>query len=279
MNRITCLLLAAVLLSAAAVAQTPAADTSRTTTKPKATTPRAEEPMRSGDTLRTKSGLTVIILQKGEGKRAKLGQLAIAHYTGKLASGKIFDSSIGREPFAFRIGQKQVIRGWDEGFALLRVGDKARLIIPADLGYGSRGAGEVIPPNSELTFDVELLDLKTESVGDVLVSTINRKGVAQAEKVYERLKKSGFKNYYLGESELNRIGYEFLNKDSTAEAIAIFRFNADAFPSSSNVYDSLGEAYMKAGDKEKAIENYEKSLAIDPKNTNAVHMLKTLRGQ
>ena len=82
------------------------------------------------------------------------------HYKGQLADGTVFDSSYKRkEPIAFQVGVGQVIAGWDEGICLLNVGDKARLVIPSDLGYGSSGAGGVIPPNATLVFDVELVNV------------------------------------------------------------------------------------------------------------------------
>ena len=110
---------------------------------------------------KTESGLRYQFIQKGEGKQAQTGKTVSVHYEGSLESGKVFDSSYPRKkPIEFKLGQGQVIEGWDEGIELLRVGDKARFVIPSHLGYGSRGAGGAIPPNATLIFDVELMDVK-----------------------------------------------------------------------------------------------------------------------
>ncbi|MFC7773003.1 peptidylprolyl isomerase [Flavobacterium sp. GCM10027622] len=110
---------------------------------------------------KTESGLRYKIIQKGNGKQAEAGKTVSVHYTGSLENGKTFDSSYPRKkPIEFPLGRGNVIEGWDEGIALLQVGDKARFVIPAYLGYGERGAGGVIPPNATLVFDVELMDVK-----------------------------------------------------------------------------------------------------------------------
>ncbi|MBL1211307.1 FKBP-type peptidyl-prolyl cis-trans isomerase [Geminocystis sp. GBBB08] len=112
------------------------------------------------------TGLKYIEIQAGDGETPKRGQKVTVHYTGYLAEegfkrGKKFDSSLDRnQPFTFTIGVGQVIKGWDEGVANMSVGTKSTLIIPPDLGYGARGAGGAIPPNSTLIFDVELLEIK-----------------------------------------------------------------------------------------------------------------------
>ena len=100
-------------------------------------------------------------IQRGSGKKAENGKTVSVHYEGSLENGKVFDSSYPRKkPIEFKLGIGQVIEGWDEGIALLKVGDKARFVIPSDLGYGPAGAGGAIPPNATLIFDVELMDVK-----------------------------------------------------------------------------------------------------------------------
>ena len=109
----------------------------------------------------TPSGLKYTDLVVGTGAQPKAGQTVMVHYTGWLTNGQKFDSSKDRnQPFSFTLGKQQVIAGWDEGLSTMKVGGKRRLTIPPDLGYGARGAGNVIPPNATLIFEVELLDVK-----------------------------------------------------------------------------------------------------------------------
>ncbi|HEX8684607.1 MAG TPA: FKBP-type peptidyl-prolyl cis-trans isomerase [Ardenticatenaceae bacterium] len=109
----------------------------------------------------TDSGLQYEDTQPGSGDEAKSGQSVSVHYRGFLKDGTMFDSSLKRnQPFEFRLGAGQVIRGWDEGVAGMKVGGRRTLIILPDLGYGARGAGGVIPPNATLIFEVELLAVR-----------------------------------------------------------------------------------------------------------------------
>jgi peptidyl-prolyl cis-trans isomerase A (cyclophilin A) len=113
------------------------------------------------DTLTTASGLKYLVVHKNEsGTRAEAGKNVDVHYSGYLLDGTLFDSSIKRgKPISFQLGTGMVIEGWDEGIALMHVGEKFRLIIPSELAYGSRGVGS-IPPNATLIFDVELVNVK-----------------------------------------------------------------------------------------------------------------------
>ena len=112
--------------------------------------------------ITTRSGLTYLITKKGTGPRAKKGDTVILHYTGMLTNGVKFDSSRDGKPYSFELGAGRVIKGWDEGVAKLRVGDHAILVVPSTLAYGSKGAGDVIPPDSKLIFLIEVVDIKAD---------------------------------------------------------------------------------------------------------------------
>lgn len=158
--RTTPLIALLVLVAAACGSGGPAATTTTTpTTTTTTTAPTTTVALPEGTTV-TESGLGYLEVEAGEGQPAEAGDIVEVHYTGTLEDGTVFDSSIARGvPFAFTLGEGQVIRGWDEGIGLMNVGGKAILTIPPSLAYGATGAGGVIPPNATLTFDVELVGI------------------------------------------------------------------------------------------------------------------------
>jgi FKBP-type peptidyl-prolyl cis-trans isomerase 2 len=236
----------------------------------------------SGDTITTSSGLKYIVLKHGRGKKSEAGKIAEVHYTGWLTDGKKFDSSKDRnETFEFTLGAHQVIAGWDEGVALMRTGDKFRLIIHPDLGYGDKGAGEIIPPGATLIFDVDLISVHKakKSFLDTLMTITMEKNVKKAVDVYYSLKEDYEDDYNFKESQLNILGYQLLQAGRTKDAIEIFKLNVEEFPDAFNTYDSLGEGYMMNGDTKLAIKNYKISLKLNPDNDNAKKMLEQLEAK
>ena len=234
-------------------------------------------PAREAATL--PSGLSYVITSRANGRRPKVGETVFVHYTGTLTDGTKFDSSQDRkEPIAFPLGQGAVIKGWDEGIAQLGIGDRAVLVIPPQLGYGAKGAGRVIPPDATLIFVVTLVDIRGEALSQVLLKVIDERGIDAALVEYRALRERGFDDLYTDEGELNRLGYRLLGEQKLRESIEILKLNVEAYPQSANAHDSLAEAYMRTGEKELAVQSYEKSLVLDPSNTNAAVMLKKLKG-
>jgi FKBP-type peptidyl-prolyl cis-trans isomerase len=120
----------------------------------------AKQPQ-AGKEVVTPTGLRYVDLKVGEGEKAESGTIVEIHYTGWLLDGKKFDSSLDRQkPLTFRLGAGDVIAGWDEGIAGMKAGGKRKLTVPPDLGYGKKGAGEVIPPAATLVFEIELLGVR-----------------------------------------------------------------------------------------------------------------------
>ena len=136
----------------------PAAKTT-TPKKPAATAKSAAHKASAARMITTESGLKYRDLVVGKGPQPQDGQTVLVYYTGRFTNGKVFDKSRPGQPFRFVLGRGQVIKGWDEGVAGMHVGGKRKLVIPPDLAYGARGYPGVIPPNSTLTFDVELLQI------------------------------------------------------------------------------------------------------------------------
>lgn len=228
--------------------------------------------------ITTDSGLQYAIVTRGAGAQPQAGQVVIAHYTGTLSDGTVFDTTHqDGKPFAFTLGRKQVIKGWDEGFALLHVGDKAVFVIPPGLAYGDQQRGS-IPANSTLRFEVELVEIKGRALADLLQETIDTTGLEAAKQKFAEAKAGGFTGLFVDEGQLNGLGYRYLGKaGKLPEALAVLHWNVELFPESGNVHDSYGEALVKNGDRAGALASYTKALELDPKNKNAERFLAELK--
>lgn len=242
------------------------------------------------DTLTTASGLKYFFTKKGSGRLLKPGEVAVWHYTVTLANGSILDDSRkNNTPLGAIIPAERMIKGTSEALLLMHVGDRGIFIFPPSLGYGQRGAsgGGIlpdVPPNATLRFDMELVDIKKTALLDTLQKTLyvqpvydtSAPHVSEVISLYKEYKRKKFADIFTSDNDLNTIGYLLLPKFPT-EAIRIFLLNVEEYPKVSNVYDSLGEAYMAVNDFDKAILNYEKSLALDPTNSNATKMIKQMK--
>lgn len=235
------------------------------------------------DTVTTASGLKYIVIEKGNGAKAEAGKQVSVNYAGYLMDSTEFDNSYKRgKPIKFILGQGQVIKGWDEGIALMNVGDKLRLIIPPELAYGENGAGNgIIPPNATLIFDTQLMGIgePKPSIADTLLLTIFEKGIDSAAARYREFYKTKKNEYDFDEDQLNSTAFKFINNGMYQYAIGLLKLNAETYPDSFIIYDGLGEAYMLKGDKESAIESFGKALKLNPKDTNAEDLLKKLNAK
>lgn len=245
------------------------------------------------DTLTTASGLKYFFTKKGSGRLIQSGEVAVWHYSLTLGNGtKIEDSREKNAPLGEKIPSERIVKGVSEALLLMHVGDRGTFIIPASLAYGNAGIPPQanfpgIPRNATLVFDMELIDIKKEAMIDVLdkalfmqpVSDTSTPRVADMINTYKDLKKKkSFADFYRSDNDLNTIGYLLLPK-YPEDAVKVFELNVEEYPKVSNVYDSLGEGYMALGEFDKAILNYEKSLQLDPKNTNAVEMIKKMKAK
>jgi len=151
-----------ILLTGTALFSTQGQTKPSATKKPptKGSAPATAKTATPAKTITTPSGLQYKDLVEGTGVTPKVGDVVVVHYTGRFTNGKVFDTSVGKRPFEFALGRSQVIKGWDEGVGSMKVGGKRKLIVPANLAYGSQGYPGVIPPNSTLVFMVQLLRIK-----------------------------------------------------------------------------------------------------------------------
>ncbi|MBU1101613.1 MAG: FKBP-type peptidyl-prolyl cis-trans isomerase [Bacteroidetes bacterium] len=231
------------------------------------------------DTVTTNSGLKYIILEEGDGYNVEMDKEVAFEWTGYLEDGSSFGTSVNAEPFFFITGKGQVIKGAEEGLALMREGDRYLFIMPPELAYGEKGAGDVIPPNSTLIFNYKVLSVTEPklSIADTMSAVIKSAGIEESLRVYRHLKNTAMQKFAFRESELNRLGYMLMGEGMLDESVKILSLNVSEYPDSWNVYDSLGEALMNAGEKMESMKMFEKSLELNPDNASGRKNLQKLR--
>jgi hypothetical protein len=245
------------------------------------------------DTVTTASGLKYFLTKKGSGRSLQPGEVAVWHYSLTLTDGTKIDDTRGRNsPLGVKVPSPRMIKGTNEALLLMHSGDRGIFIFPSSLAYGQRGADgggayPNIPSNASLVFDMELISIKRAALLDTLEQALYKQPVrdTSAPRVTEVIalynelkKKKNFADLYTSDNDLNTIGYLVLPK-YPQDAIRIFQLNVDEYPKISNTYDSLGEAYMAVSDFDKAILNYEKSIALDPANKNAADKIKQMKAK
>jgi FKBP-type peptidyl-prolyl cis-trans isomerase len=227
---------------------------------------------------KTKSGVVVIVTNPSSGRQPKRGEILVWRMVG-IANGREFRRTTEGDPNWMWFPGEENPPGFVEGLSELHVGESAILIVPPGLGYGSKGGRNgAVPPNAVLTYFVQVLDVKSHEMGQLLLKTIDETGVDGAVDQFETLRRQGFPDEYCNERQINGVGYRLLEHGDKEGAIKVLRLNEEIFPASANVYDSLGDAYASSGNKELAVENYEKALSLDPKMESSIKALRLLKG-
>lgn len=232
------------------------------------------------DTITTDTGLKYYIVEEGEGEKVQEGKEVTLHGIGTFENGEVFwETRESNSPFYFVTGTNSVIKGVEEGVSKMRVGDRWIFIVPPELAYGEKQRGS-IPPNSTLIFDYEVLDVSDpkKTLTDTMLITIKTQGVDKALDLYQDLKsKKDIFNFRA--DQLNMLGYKLLNENKLEAGKVVFELNTKEYPDNFNTWDSLGEIYMLLGKDELAIESYEKSLELYPKNSNATEMIQKIKAK
>jgi tetratricopeptide (TPR) repeat protein len=227
------------------------------------------------ESLKTASGVVCVKIKQGNGRRLKLGDIVILRSALLLGDGtELRHPATDGSPTWYWVLPDRHPAGFIDAMNLLRVGDSAVIVVPAALGYPKDGRKNDIPVDTVLTYVVDILDVKSVDVATAMGETIKVSGIEDAVNKYRSWQEKGFPDQHLDEKNMNALAYDLLANGNIKDAIRIFQLNVEAFPQSANVHDSLGEAYAKNGDKQKAIDEYQRALAIDPTFQSSQKALK-----
>lgn len=230
---------------------------------------------RAGTSVQTSSGLRYQVRKPG-GRRLRTGQIAIVSYLLCLPDATFVDASSKGSTFAFALGEKQVVKGFEEAVRHGALGGTIVAWLPATLGYGHKGSPPAIKPDQDLVFAIHIDAMARTALSLQLKHAYERGGLPALQAAYATAQAGHFSDMYAREDDLNSLGYRFLKKKNTDAAIAVLAFNAQRFPGSWNAYDSLADAYFAAKQYGEASRNYKKALEINPEDQNAVEQLKKL---
>ncbi len=237
----------------------------------------------TNDTITTKSGLKYFLTKQGNGNAIDSGLVVVQHYTVWLSNGEKLESSRDKNtPVGFEYPSDKIIKGTNEAISLMKVGDRGKFIMPYYLAYGEKGNTK-IPPKETLIFDIEVLETKKSSISKELLGVLYDDSFKvdsipkthKAIEKYKSLKRDGFVDVYIGPNDIYIIGYNLLEK-FPKDALKLFKFWVEENPNSSDAYLHLGNALNYSGEQKLAIENFKKSLELNPDNLGALKQLKKL---
>ncbi|WP_068412949.1 FKBP-type peptidyl-prolyl cis-trans isomerase [Roseivirga echinicomitans] len=237
----------------------------------------------TNDTITTKTGLKYFLTKQGNGKAIDSGLVVVQHYTVWLSNGEKLQSSRDKNtPAGSVYPSDKIIKGANEAISLMKVGDRGKFIMPYYLAYGEKG-NSLVPPKETLIFDIEVLETKKSSISKELLDVLYDDSFKvdsipkthEAIEKYKSLKRDGFTDLYIGPNDIYIIGFGLLEK-FPKDALELFKFWVEENPKSSDAYLHLGNAFNYSGEQKLAIENFKKSLELNPDNLVALEQLKKL---
>jgi len=231
------------------------------------------------DALKTESGLEYVYLSKGSGSNPVLGEEVKAHCILKVGdSTEIWNTRTEDDPYTFVYAETGFIKGWIEIMGVAKVGDRIKVIIPPDMGYGPGGAGDDIPGNAYLSFDIEVLESTDVMlwIADSLFATYAKYGREATLAFYNRLKSDNSGKYLLNEKQLKNLAGALRNDGRLNGHFEMTRLWTEEFPESVEAHFMLASVYRERGEKGKAIEELKTCLEIDPENQVVLNRLAEL---
>jgi len=224
----------------------------------------------------TKSGLEYIYLNKGNGLNPVLDEEVKAHCILKVGdSAEVWNTRTEGDPFTFVYAETGFIKGWIEIMGIAKVGDRIKVIIPPESGYGARGAGDNIPGNAYLSFDIEILESNDLMlwIADSLFEIFKSEGKDAAMAYYDHLKSDTSGKYSLNEKQLKTVAGLLRNDGRLNDHFAMIRLHTEEYPGSIEAHFALASIYNERGEKANAIKELNRCLEIDPENQVVLHRL------